>query len=84
MNEVLGYLCAHISSAGPREPPEYGEINDITVAEREEKERKARRKYKVSNFANVVIVAKVENGHKRSQTIANGCKRSRMVANARL
>ena len=31
MNRVLGHLCAHIGSTGPGEPPEDGEMNDMTL-----------------------------------------------------
>ena len=34
MNGVLGHLCAHIGLTGPGEPPEDGEINEMTLPSR--------------------------------------------------
>ena len=34
MNGVLGHLCAHIGYTGPGEPPEDGEMNEITLPSR--------------------------------------------------
>ena len=34
MNGVLGHLCAHIGQIGPGEPPEDGEMNEMTVSSR--------------------------------------------------
>ena len=34
MNGVLGYLCAHIGQTGPGEPPEDGEMNEMTLPSR--------------------------------------------------
>ena len=31
MNRALGHLCAHIDQTGPGEPPEYGEMNEMTL-----------------------------------------------------
>ena len=30
MNGVLGHLCTHIGVTGPGEPPEDGEMNEMT------------------------------------------------------
>ena len=34
MNGVLGHLCAHIGYTGPGEPPEDGEMNEMTLSSR--------------------------------------------------
>ena len=34
MNRVLGHLCAHIGRAGPGEPPEDGEMIEMTLSYR--------------------------------------------------
>ena len=34
MNRALGHLCAHIGSTGPGEPPEDGEMIEITLSSR--------------------------------------------------
>ena len=34
MNGVLGHLCAHTGQAGPGEPPEDGEMNEMTLPSR--------------------------------------------------
>ena len=31
MNRALGHLCPHIGKTGPVEPPEDGEMNEMTV-----------------------------------------------------
>ena len=31
MNGVLGHLCAHVGLTGLREPPEDGEMNEMTM-----------------------------------------------------
>ena len=31
MNEVLGHLCAHVGLTGREEPPEDGEMNEMTL-----------------------------------------------------
>ena len=31
MNLALGHLCPHIGKTGPGEPPEDGEMNEMTV-----------------------------------------------------
>ena len=77
----LGHLCANIGLTGPGED---GEMNDMTVDERQEKVRKLSRKYK---FANVAKRCKwsqtVANGRKWSQTGENGRKQSQMATNDR-
>ena len=34
MNRALGHLCAHIGLTGPGEPPEEGEMNEMTLSSR--------------------------------------------------
>ena len=34
MNRALGHLCAHIGSTGPGEPPEDGEMIEMTLSSR--------------------------------------------------
>ena len=34
MNRALGHLCAHIGQTGPGEPPEDGEMNEMTLSSR--------------------------------------------------
>ena len=34
MNRALGHLCSHIGYTGPGEPPEDGEMNEMTVSSR--------------------------------------------------
>ena len=34
MNRALGHLCAHIGKNGPGEPPEDGEMNEMTLSSR--------------------------------------------------
>ena len=34
MNRALGHLCAHIGQTGPGEPPEDGEMNEMTLPSR--------------------------------------------------
>ena len=34
MNRTLGHLCAHIGQAGPGEPPEDGEMVEMTLTSR--------------------------------------------------
>ena len=34
MNWVLAHLCAHIGQTGPGEPPENGEMNEMTLLSR--------------------------------------------------
>ena len=34
MNRALGHLCAHIGYTRPREPPEDGEMNEMTLSSR--------------------------------------------------
>ena len=34
MNRALGQLCAHIGQTGPGEPPEDGEMNEMTLSSR--------------------------------------------------
>ena len=38
MNRALGHLCAHIGLTGPREPPEDGEMIEMTLSSRHRKE----------------------------------------------
>ena len=34
MNRALGHLCPHIGKTGPGEPPEAGEMNEMTLSSR--------------------------------------------------
>ena len=34
MNRALGYLCVQIGQIGPGEPPEDGEMNEMTLSSR--------------------------------------------------
>ena len=34
MNRALGHLCAHIGQTGPGEPPEDGEMIELTLSSR--------------------------------------------------
>ena len=34
MNRALGHICAHIGYTGPGEPPEDGEMNEMTLFSR--------------------------------------------------
>ena len=79
----------------PGEPPGDGKMHDMTVEEREEKERKFSRNYKVANVvkesqmvangANVVNSCERSyiNGNNWSQVFANGHKWLQAVANGR-
>ena len=81
-NAVLDHLCAYIGLTGPGEPLEDGEMNDMTVEEREAKERKSSRKYKVVNGRKCRKRSQaVANDRNRTQTVANGRNRSQTVAN---
>ena len=37
MNRALGHLCPHIGKTGPGEPPEDGEMNEMTLSSRHSK-----------------------------------------------
>ena len=34
MNEVLGHRCAHVGQTGPGEPPDEGELKEMTLPSR--------------------------------------------------
>ena len=36
MNRALGHLCPHIGKTGPGEPPEDGEMNEMTVLQKQD------------------------------------------------